>query len=182
MVKQPNTLKDLVVVGALMGAHGVRGDVKVKSFTAEPADVFTYGPLLDEAGAIVLDATNIRPAKAHFIATPKSPRTREDWETLKGTRLHVPLEALPDTDDDEIYVDELLGLSASDSEGAALGKVKAVQNYGAGDLLEIAPAGGGASVFIPFTEEDVPDIDLAGRRITITSWALWTETDDEKDA
>ncbi|MEO0816894.1 MAG: ribosome maturation factor RimM [Pseudomonadota bacterium] len=182
MVKQPDTLKDLVVVGALMGAHGVRGDVKVKSFTAEPADVFTYGPLLDESGAIVLDATNIRRAKAHFIATPHSPRTREDWEALKGTRLHVPLEALPDTEDDEIYVDELLGLSAFGVDGAALGKVKAVQNYGAGDLLEIAPAGGGASVLIPFTEEDVPDIDLTERRITITSWGLWTEADDEKDA
>lgn len=162
-----------------MGAHGVRGDVKVKSFTGEPGDVFAYGPLLDEAGAVILEPRAVKPAKAHFIVTPKTPRPKEDWDSLKGTRLHVPFDVLPETDDDEVYVDELLGLSALDPDGAPLGRVKSVQNYGAGDLLEIAPQAGGKSVLIPFTEEDVPEIDIEAGTLTITSWDLWTEAGED---
>jgi len=171
---KPDTGK-LIVVGALAGAHGVRGDVRVKSFTAEPEDLFAYGPLLAEDGSRILTPQKVRPAKAHFIVTPEAPKSREDWDALKGTRLYVPFDALPETEDDEVYIDELLGLRALDPEGAMLGKVKAVQNYGAGDLLEIAPEAGGKSVLIPFTEDDVPDIDNDAGELVITSWDLWSE-------
>ena len=172
--------KDLIVVGALAGAHDVRGDVRVKSFTAEPEALFGFGPLLDEAGKPVLEAKAVRTAKDHFIVTPKAPLQREEWDAMKGTRLHVPRSALPEPDEDEIYVDDLVGLAVVDTDGAPLGKVKAVQNFGAGDLLEIAPAGGGSAVYIPFTEEDVPELDVAAGRVVVASWDLWTGGDEEE--
>lgn len=168
-------------MGALAGAHGVRGDVRVKSFTAEPEALFGFGPLLDEAGKPLLEAKSVRLAKDHFIVTPKAPLQREEWDALKGTRLHVPRSALPDPDEDEIYIDDLVGLSVVDTDGAPLGKVKAVQNFGAGDLLEIAPTGGGSAVYIPFTEEDVPELDLQAGRVIVASWELWTGGDGEED-
>lgn len=180
MVK-PATKPDLIVVGAIIGAHGVRGDVRVKSFTAVPEDVFSYGPLQDERGETVLEAAAHRPAKAAFVVKPKTPRQREDWDAMKGTRLHVPRDALPATEDDEIYIDELVGLIAFEPDGARLGRVHAVQNFGAGDLLEIATDGGGASVLIPFTEDDVPEIDLAAGALVISSWALWTAADPDAE-
>ena len=162
-------------MGAIIGAHGVRGDVRVKSFTADPDDLFDYGPLLDQRGAVLLEAASARPAKSHFIVTPKAPRQKEAWDALKSTPLHVPRAALPPTDDDEVYVDELIGLTALDADGARLGTVKAVQNYGAGDLLEVSPAGGGKTVLVPFTEEDVPEIDIGAGRLVIPQWALWAD-------
>lgn len=172
--------KDLIVVGALTGAHGVRGDVRVKSFTADPEALFGYGPLLDEAGTVMLEAKSVRPAKDHFIVTPHSPRQREEWDAMKGTRLYVPRSVLPAPEEDEIYVEDLVGLTVVDSDGTPLGKVKAVQNFGAGDLLEIAPAGGGSAVYIPFTEEDVPELDLDAGQVVIASWALWTGGDGDE--
>lgn len=175
MANQKSEPSKLIVVGALVGAHGVRGDVKVKSFTAAPENAFSYGPLLDGSGEAVLEPRTVRRAKAFFIVTPKSPRTREDWDAMKGTRLHVPFAVLPETEDNEVYVDELVGLNAFAPDGETLGRVKAVQNFGAGDLLEIAPEGSGQSVLIPFTEDDVPEIDIAAGALVITSWDLWTE-------
>ena len=110
MAKTP-TQERLVVVGAIAGAHGVRGDVRVKSFTEEPDALFTYGPLISETGEPLLEALKIRPGKDHFIVTPKRPREKEDWDALKGTRLHVPRSVLPPPEPDEFYVDDLVGLS-----------------------------------------------------------------------
>ena len=166
-------------MGALAGAHGVRGDVRVKSFTAEPDALFDFGPLLDAAGKVVLEAKTVRPAKDHFIVTPKHPLQREEWDTLKGTRLHAPRSALPEPEDDEVYIDDLVGLAVMDTSGIALGTVKAVQNFGAGDLLEIAPADGSSAVYIPFTEEDVPELDLEAGHVTVASWELWTGGNEE---
>lgn len=161
------------MVGALMGAHGVGGDVKVRSFTEVPDDVFAYGPLLDESGNQVLDAKAVRAAKDHFIATPREARTREEWMAMKGQRLHVPRDALPDTDGDEVYIEELVGLRALGSDGGRLGRIRSVQNYGAGDLLEISPESGGKNVLVPFTQDDVPEIDLEAGTLVIASWDLW---------
>ncbi|MEO0465510.1 MAG: ribosome maturation factor RimM [Pseudomonadota bacterium] len=173
MSNDPDSL-DLIVVGAIIGAHGVRGDLKIKSFTDQPADLFDYGPLLAHDGTVLVEAVSARPAKTAFIVKPKTIRQKEEWDALKGTRLHVLRDALPDTDDDEVYVEELVGVAAVSPDGESLGTVKAVQNFGAGDLLEIAP-GTGKSVFIPFTEEDVPEIDLGEGQLVVSDWALWAE-------
>ena len=173
---------DLVVVGAIAGAHGVHGDVRIKSFTADPEALFTYGPLLGEDGAVLLQAASHRPAKGHFVVKPNPPRTREDWEALKGTRLHVPRSTLPRAEPDEFYVDDLIGLDAISETGERLGRVKAVQNFGAGDLLEIQPATSGKSVLIPFTEADVPALNIDKRQLTIASWRIWTEEDDADES
>lgn len=165
----------LIVVGAIAGAHGVRGDVRVRSFTADPEACFSYGPLLGPDGAVLLEPETVRPAKSHFIVTPRHPREREAWDALKGTRLHVPREALPSTDEDEFYVEDLVGLAVHAGGAEPVGRVKAVQDYGAGDLIEVQPSGGGKSVFIPFTLEDVPGVDLAAGRLTVADWALWSD-------
>lgn len=173
---------DLVVVGAIAGAHGVRGEVRVKSFTADPDDLFAYGPLLDADGAVLIEARSVRPAKAHHVVMPAGPaRQREEWEALKGTRLHVPRAALPPTEADEFYVEDLVGLAALDPGGNLIGRVRAVQDFGAGDLLEIQPEGGGRSVFIPFTQADVPDLDLAAGQLVIADWDTWASEDGAAD-
>ncbi len=169
----------LIIVGAIAGAHGVRGDVRVKSFTADPEDCFAYGPLLGADGECLIEAQTIRPAKAHFIVTPSETRTREAWDGLKGTLLHVPRSALPVTDEDEFYVEDLIGLAVFAGGSEPVGKVKAVQDYGAGDLIEVQPVAGGKSIFIPFTLEDVPMVDLGYGRLTVAEWALWA---DESEA
>ncbi len=166
---------ELVVVGAIAGAHGVRGEVRVKSFTADPDDLFTYGPLLGADGTVLLDPAATRPAKTHYVVMPKGPvRSREDWEAMKGTRLHVQRATLPPPEADEFYIEDLIGLSALDADGARIGQVKAIHDFGAGDLLDIQPEGGGKSVLVPFTKTDVPDLDLADRHIVIATWETWS--------
>ena len=169
----------LVVVGALMGAHGVRGDVKLKSFTAEPEDLFAYGPLLDGDGSVLLEVQSARPAKNHFVVTPAAPRSREDWDAMKGTLLHVPRDVLPPAEEDEFYVQDLVGLAVYAGGEQPVGSVKAVQNYGAGDLIEVLPSAGGKSVLIPFTLDDVPTVDIGTGRIEVTSWELWVEESED---
>lgn len=164
-----------VVVGAIIGAHGVRGDVRVKSFTAMPDAIFSYGPLLDAAGECLLEVKSARPAKDHFIVTPKAPRQKEEWDALKGTKLHVPRAALGDADEDEFFIDDLVGLTVFAGGDAPVGTVKAVQNFGAGDLIEIQPEAGGKTVFVPFTHEDVPTVDVAAGRIVAASFDLWAD-------
>lgn len=166
---------DLIVIAVLLGAHGVQGNCRVKSFTGFAEDAFSYGPLLGEDGRVLLSPVNVRAAKDHFIVTPKEALQKEGWDALKGTLLYVPREVLPSTDDDEIYIDELIGVDVFDEAGEPLGAVKAVQNYGAGDLLEITPVAGGKTVLVPFTEQDVPEIDLDAGRLIVTSYALWAD-------
>ena len=173
---------DLIVIGAIMGAHGVRGDVRVKSFTAEPEAIFGYAPFLDERGKSLIDPKGARPAKDHFIVMPNVAKQKEEWDALKGTTLYVPRGVLPETDEDEFYIEDLVGLAAFGGGDTPIGKVKAVFNHGAGDLLEIQPAERGKSVLVPFTLEDVPVVDLSLGRIVVTSFDVWadeTKPDDE---
>ncbi|MBR9835278.1 MAG: 16S rRNA processing protein RimM [Alphaproteobacteria bacterium] len=169
------TSKDLVVIGAIMGAHGVRGDVRVKSFTGAPDALFDYAPFLDEAGQVLLDPKSARPAKDHFIVTPVHPKQKEAWDALKGTRLHIPRARLPEPEEDEFYITELIGLTAQGEDGAIIGKVKAVLDHGAGDLLEIAPKHGGKSVLVPFTLADVPDVSLSAGTVTLATYDIWAD-------
>lgn len=172
---------DLVVIGAIMGAHGVRGDVRVKSFTADPIAVFDYGPLLGDDGQVLIDPVGLRPAKDHFIVTPKSPRQKEEWDALKGTRLHVPREKFPAPDEDEYYIDDLIGLEVFIGGEEKIGRVKAVLNHGAGDLIEILRFAQAKPVLVPFTREDVPVIDLKLGRIIVANFETWQDETRPKD-
>lgn len=157
---------DLVCVGAIAGAHGVNGDVRVRSFTLVPEDCFSYGPLLDENGDVLIEPTSARPAKAHFIVRAKQTKTREDWEAMRGTQLYVPKEALPEPEEDEFYYDDLIGLSVIHEDGRDLGRVKSVQNFGSDDLLEIVAPDKKTGYYLPFTKAVVPTVSMAEKRLT----------------
>ena len=170
--------KDLVVVGAIMGAHGVRGDVRVKSFTADPEAVFDYAPFLLNSGEIALDPQRARPAKDHFIVTPAKTRQKEEWDALKGTKLYVPRASLPAPEEDEYYIDDLVGLgSFRRRRMMRIGRVKAVLNHGASDLIEIQlKAPGGKPVLIPFTQEDVPvDRPRTRPHLVVVNFEMWAD-------
>lgn len=169
---------DMIVMGVIAGAHGVRGDVRVKSFTAEPDSVFDYAPFCNAKGEVILTPKAIRAAKDHFVVSPTERRQKEEWDAMKGTKLYVPRARLPETEEDEFYIDDLVGLAVFSGGDAAIGKVKAVLNHGAGDLLEIAPESGGKSVLVPFTKEDVPVVDLSGGRLVVATFEIWA--DDSK--
>lgn len=171
---------DLVIIGVILGAHGVRGDVRVKSFTAEPEAVFDYAPFLSEQGEMLIDPTAVRTGKDHFIVSPKRPRQKEEWDGMKGTKLCVPRDALPETDEDEFYIDDLVALDVYAGGEAPLGRVKAVLNHGAGDLIEVQVSGQSKPILIPFTFEDVPTVDLALGRIVVANFELWA--DDSRPA
>jgi 16S rRNA processing protein RimM len=170
--------KKLIVVGVLKGAHGVRGEVRVKSFTADPADIFEFGPLLDEAGRPVVTPQGARPGKDHFIVRPKEQKQKEAWDAMRGTLLHVPRASLPEADEDEFYIEDLVGLDVFTGDSERAGRIRAVEDFGAGELLDIDLAGGG-SVMVPFTRADVPEVDLAARRVVIPGLAEWGAEGDE---
>lgn len=175
--------EDLVVVGVILGAHGVRGDVRVKSFTAEPDALFDYAPFLSETGEVLIEPVRARPAKDHFIVSPDKPRQKEEWDRLKSTRLYVPRDVLPETDEDEYYIDDLVGLDVFSGGEAPIGRIKAVLNHGASDLIEIQPEPSGKPVLVPFTLEDVPVVDLGRNRIVVANFEVWAdESKPEKDA
>lgn len=172
----------LIVVGAIAGAHGVRGDVRIRSFTEEPETLFDFGDLLDRSGEVLLTPKSYRPSKSLFIVVPKSPRSKEDWDALKGTELLVPRSALPPPEDDSFYVDDLVGMRAFDATGTFLGAVHAILNHGAGDLIELRGGEAGAGVLIPMTLEDVPEIDLPASRLVVATFELWAgDPESESD-
>ncbi|MBS8226585.1 ribosome maturation factor RimM [Vannielia litorea] len=156
---------DMICVGAIGGAFGVQGEVRLKSFCAEPSDIADYGPLATEDGKRQFTVTLTRPLKGALGARLSGISTKEEADALKGTRLYVPRDRLPALPDDEFYHSDLIGLAVFDSGGAALGEVLAVHDHGAGDLLEIRRAGGSDSFLLPFTREAVPTVDLAAGRL-----------------
>lgn len=154
----------LIVVGQIAGAFGVKGEARVRSFTADPEACLDYGPLVDAEGEVVLTPVKSRPLGDTFGVATKEKVQREHWEALKGTLLHVRRSQLPPPEEDEVYVEDLIGLDVEHVDGRKLGVVAGVQNFGAGDLLEVKKPGGGA-FFIPFTRADIPEIDLAARLV-----------------
>ena len=149
-----------VCLGHITGAHGLKGEVCIRTHTQDPEAIAAYGPLEDDEGARTFTLTSARAAKDGAVARIEGINTREEAEALKGTALHVARAALPEmTEESTFYHADLVGLVAINAEGAALGQIVAVQNYGAGDLLEIRPATGGNTVLVPFTQEIVPEID-----------------------
>ncbi|MEO0698889.1 MAG: ribosome maturation factor RimM [Pseudomonadota bacterium] len=156
---------DKVCVGAIAGAFGVKGEVRLKSFTADPEDLAAYGPLQTEDGAQSFDVTLTGQTKGALVGRLSGVATKEVADRLKGLRLYVDRAKLPDPEDDEYYHADLIGLEVFDTGGDPLGRVKAVLNHGASDLLEIDRPDGGASVLLPFTQDAVPTVDLSAGRI-----------------
>jgi 16S rRNA processing protein RimM len=155
-----------ICVARIGAAHGVRGAVKLWTFTEDPLAVTRYGPLTTKDGTRQFEVTHAREAKGHLVATLKGISSRDEAERLNGVELYVAREKLPDTDADEYYHADLIGLAAVTSADDPLGRVIAIHNFGAGDIIEIAPAQG-ATMLLPFTNAVVPTVDLAGGRVVI---------------
>lgn len=151
----------LILVGQVGGAFGVRGEVRITAFTADPLALLAYSPLLKADGSLALTLTAARPGKKGVVARAREIATKEQADALRGLKLHVPRERLPEPDEDEFYLTDLVGLEARDASGAVLGRVKSVQNFGAGDILEIAPAEGGPTWYLPFSKAAVPEVHIA---------------------
>ena len=149
------------------GAHGLRGEVKLKSFTGDPMAVSEYGTLTTEDGAASFEIEALRPAKGHLVARFRGIEDRGAAERLANVRLFVPRERLPPLEADEFYHADLIGLSAVKADGSEIGTVVAVHDFGAGDILELAPRGGGTSIMVPFTAAFVPKVDIARGRIVV---------------
>lgn len=158
---------DRVCVGAIAGSFGVKGEVRLKSFCAEPEDVASYGPLVSEDGERSWEIEITRAVKNGFAARLTGVTSKEAADALRGTRLYAPRDKLPDLPDDEYYYADLIGLLVSDTGGEPIGKVKAVLNHGAGDLLEVAGPGMKSPLLLPFTLAVVPTVDLKSGRIVV---------------
>jgi 16S rRNA processing protein RimM len=157
-----------VRVGRIGAAHGTRGEVKLWSYTADPLAIAEYGPLESEDGSRTFRIETVRPAKGFLVARMAGIADRNAAEAVRNVDLYVPRDRLPQVEEaDEFYHADLIGLAAVDTRGERLGTIVALHNFGAGDLIEIEPAEGGASVLLPFTQAAVPQVDIANRRIVI---------------
>ena len=150
--------RDLVSVGAITGAHGIKGEVKLRSFTAVPGAIAGYSPLQTQTGGKI-EIVKLRVQKDGFIAILKGVADRNAAEALKGTELFVPRAALPAPEDDEVYVHDLIGLPVLLKNGTRLGEVVGLENYGASDLLEVKIEGRRDTVLIPFVAAFVASAD-----------------------
>jgi 16S rRNA processing protein RimM len=156
-----------ICVAQIGGAHGIRGEVKLKSFTADPMAVKDYGPLTSEDGSASFEIEALRPAKGHLVARFRGVSDRDAAERLVHLRLFVPRDRLPPPAADEFYHVDLIGLMAVTADGTEIGTVAAVHDFGAGDILELQPRSGGTTIMVPFTEAFVPNVDLAAGRVTV---------------
>ena len=155
-----------ICIARIGAAHGVRGAVKLWTFTEDPLAVKAYGPLLTKDGARSFEVATAREAKGHLVATLKGIATREDAERLNGLELYVAREKLPATEQDEYYHADLIGLAAVNAANEPIGRVAAIHNFGAGDIIEIAPPQG-PTMLLPFTNAVVPTVDVKAGRVVI---------------
>ena len=161
-------MADRVCVARIGAAHGVRGEVKLWSFTEDPAAVASYGPLETQDGLRQFEIEELRRAKDHFVARISGIEDRTAAEKLRNLELYVPRARLPKIDDaDTFYHADLIGLDAVTMNGTQVGTVHALHNFGAGDIIEIVPLGSGDPLMLPFNEATVPKIDLAAKQIVI---------------
>ncbi len=170
-----------VLLGRIVAAHGVRGDVLVKTFTDEPADISRYGALTDAGGGRPLELVVRRATSKGLIVGVRGVDDRTVAETLRGAELWVERDRLPSAEEGEFYYVDLMGLEAVDEAGAPFGKIANVVNYGAGDLLEVVLSDGGKRELVPFKLEFVPEVDIAGARVVI-AWPLQFEIAQSEDA
>ncbi|MGA0562713.1 ribosome maturation factor RimM [Ancylobacter sp. VNQ12] len=165
---------DRIMLARIGAPHGVKGEVRLFVFADDPDSLKRYKPLTDESGARVFKLKALRPAKDHFVARLEGVETREAAEALTNQGLHVDRALLPATEDeDDFYYADLIGLKAVTGEGEAFGKVVAVHDFGAGDILEIAPEAGGKTLMLPFTRAVVPTIDIKAGSLIVEpgEWA-----------
>ena len=168
-----------VCVGAIAGASGIKGVVRIAAFTERPEDLVAYGPVMDEDGERVFEITLTGRSKKQVLATIAGVTDRNGAEALKGTRLYADRARLPAPGADEFYYDDLLGLRVELGDGTLLGTVQSVDDYGAGDVLEVVRAGG-APVLVPFTRAVVPVVDMeAGKLVLDPPPGLLDDADDE---
>ena len=156
-----------ICVARIGAAHGIKGEVRLWSFTADPAAVADYGPLESEDGTQRFEIEAMRPAKDHLVARLSGVGDRDAAERLVNTRLYVARERLPAPEPEEFYHADLIGLRAESRDGAALATIVGIHDFGAGDLLELRPVGANRTVLMPFTDTTVPVVDIAGGRIVI---------------
>ena len=155
-----------ICVARIGAPHGIRGAVKLWTFTEDPLAVMSYGQLKTKDGARSFEVATAREAKDHLVATFKGVATREDAERLNGVELYIPRDRLPETDDDEYYHADLIGLAAVTTADAPIGRVIAIHDFGAGTIIEIAPPEGN-TLMLPFTNAVVPTVDLKGGKVII---------------
>jgi 16S rRNA processing protein RimM len=156
-----------VCLGQIGAVHGLRGEVRLRSFTSDPAAITGYGPLETEDGR-VFEIERLRPAKDHFVASFSGIRDRTAAEKLANLKLYVPRERLPaPTGTDEFYHADLIGLAVVDPAGRTFGTVIAIHNFGAGDLIEVRPDAGSQTELVPFDAINVPTVDVAAGRIVV---------------
>lgn len=173
-----NKTTNRILVGEISGAHGIRGDVLVRAYTGAPEAIASYGPLTDAAGQRSFTLRVVRVTSKGIVARIGGIEDRNAAEPLRGTKLYINRDRLPESESAEYYYADLIGLRAVASDGSALGKIVSVQNFGAGDLLELKPGDGTETEFIPFEDRWVPAVDLAAGTIVINRPEL-TGSDDE---
>lgn len=165
-----------LLVGRIAGAHGLKGEVKITSFTGAPEDIGAYGPLTDVGGTRRFVLSELRLFKPGVvIARVNDSRTRDEAEALRGIELFLDRGALPPTEEDEFYHSDLIGLSAVSPQGEVIGRISAIHDFGAGDILEISPGSGAPTLLVPFTRVNVPEIDIPAGRLTV----IPLETDED---
>ena len=160
-------MSELICVGAIAGAFGVKGEVRLKSFTSIPEAIADYAPLLTEKGEKKFDVVITGEIKNGLSARMSGVISKEEADKLKGTRLFVPRERLPELPEDEYYHTDLIGLIVQNLEGSNIGRIKSVLNHGASDLLEIENKRENRSVLVPFTREIVPKVDIKNSLVVI---------------
>jgi 16S rRNA processing protein RimM len=170
---------DRICVARIGAAHGVRGEVKLWSFTENPTSVTAYGPLETEDGTQQFEIEAMRPAKDHFVARIAGVSDRNAAERLRNLELYIPRARLPKIDEQDTYYHaDLVGLDVVTPEGVQIGTVHALHNFGAGDIIEIMPVGSGEPMMLPFNELTVPKVDIGAKQIVLVR-PVEIETRDE---
>jgi 16S rRNA processing protein RimM len=167
-----------ILLGRIASAHGIRGEVLVHTFTEAPENIGAYGALSDASGARQFKLRVVRVTPKGVVARVAGIDDRNAAEALKGAELYIERARLPAAAEGEFYYADLVGLTAVDADGKTIGSVAAVQNFGAGDLLEIRLSGSSKTELVPFRDAFVPEVDLAARRVVIV---LPSSTPDEPE-
>ncbi|MBM3564041.1 MAG: ribosome maturation factor RimM [Alphaproteobacteria bacterium] len=177
-MKEP--AKALVLLGRFGAPHGVRGEIRLQSFTSDPLAIAAYDGITDKGGARKFKLLSVRQqGKDMLVAKVEGVGDREGAEALNGVELYLPRERLPAPDEDEFYIADLVGLRAETPDGARIGVIVAVRNFGAGDILEVAPESGGETLMFPFIKTVVPTVDVPGGRV-VAQPPTEIETDEEE--